>query len=272
MLTTLFAQEVRSLAPKTGVIAGIGALVIAVSLGLSSALAVPPVSGVLLIASIGTLIVVPFAMLIQVAVAYWKSMHCDAGYFTHTLPATGAQLYWAKTLFAYCVSLLSILFWIVGFLAVVWQASSMSGAAFGQIVSEVVDSWNALPLVLRALLVLSALLLPANCVFPVAAVMSIGAQGRWNHLGFGAPVIGLVLLYLIDQVAAVAGVLLLPGGIDTATGGFVWKTMLPEVVRSASSGSQVTVVGVEYIATTALVTVTVVWWGIRSLNRHLSLR
>ena len=246
MLTTLFAQEVRPLAPKTGVIAGIGTLVIAVSLGLSSALAVPPVSGVLLIASIGTLIVVPFAMLIQVAVAYWKSMHCDAGYFTHTLPATGAQLYWAKTLFAYCVSLLSILFWIVGFLAVVWQASSMSGAAFGQIVSEVVDSWNALPLVLRALLVLSALLLPANCVFPVAAVMSIGAQGRWNHLGFGAPVIGLVLA--------------------------VWQTMLPEVVRSASSGSQVTVVGVGYIATTALVTVTVVWWGIRSLNRHLSLR
>lgn len=53
MLTTLFAQEVRSLAPKTGVIAGIGTLVIAVSLGLSSAIAVPPVSGVLLIAKIG---------------------------------------------------------------------------------------------------------------------------------------------------------------------------------------------------------------------------
>ena len=194
MFHTLFAQEVRSLAPKTGAIAGIGALVIAVSLGLSSAIGVPPISGVLLIASVVTLIVVPFAMLIQVAVAYWKSMHCDAGYFTHTLPATGAQLYWAKTLFAYCVSLLSILFWVVGFLAVVWQASSMSGTPFGQIVSEVVGSWNALPLVLKALLVLNTLLLPANCVFPVAAVMSIGAPGRWIHLGFGAPVIGFGLI------------------------------------------------------------------------------
>ena len=272
MLTTLFAQEVRALSAQPGGGAGIWTLELAVSRGLSSASPLPPVSGVLLIASIGTLIVVPFAMLIQVAVAYWKSMHCDAGYFTHTLPATGAQLYWAKTLFAYCVSLLSILFWIVGFLAVVWQASMMSGAQFGRIVSEVVDSWNALPLVLRVLLVLNALLLPANCAFPIAAVMSIGAQGRWNHLGFGAPVIGLVLLYLVDQVAAVAGVLLLPGGIDTETGGFTWKTMLPEIVRSASSGSPVTFVGVGYIVTTALVTVTVVWWGIRSLNRHLSLR
>ena len=102
--------------------------------------------------------------------------------------------------------------------------------------------------------------------------MSIGAQSRWNHLGFGAPVIGFILLYLANQFTAVFGMLLLPGGIDTTTGEFSWKFMLPELIEALKDGTNPTFIGMGSIVTTSLLSIAVVCWGIHSLKRHLSLR
>ena len=214
MFTTLLSQETRTLAPKLALIAGIGVLIIAVSLGLA-ALKIPLVSGFLLMASCLMIAMVPLLVLLQVATSYWKSMHCDAGYFTHTLPVTGGQLFWAKSIFAYIVGLVGVFWAIAASCAVFVQIAWMNGVSFNEFLSSTLDSWNALPLAIKTLLTVAVLVQLANLVFPVAAVMSIGAQSRWNHLGFGAPVIGFILLYLANQFTAVFGMLLLPGGIDT---------------------------------------------------------
>lgn len=58
MFTTLLSQETRTLAPKLALIAGIGVLIIAVSLGLA-ALKIPLVSGLLLMASCLMIAMVP---------------------------------------------------------------------------------------------------------------------------------------------------------------------------------------------------------------------
>ncbi|WP_076463422.1 beta-carotene 15,15'-monooxygenase [Actinomyces mediterranea] len=272
MFTTLFAHEVRTLAPKIGIIAGIGALIIAVSLGLS-ALKIPYVSGLLMLTTAVTAVAIPLAILILVAGIYWKTMHCDAGYFTHTLPVTGGQLFWAKTLFAYMAGLFGLFMSIGGILAVTVQIAWMNGLPPGEIASSMIDSWSALTVTMKAFLIIVVFLQLANSVFSIAAVMSIGARSTWNHMGFGAPVIGFVLLYLANQIAALFGMLLLPGGLDTATGEFTWGFMLPELIEAMNGGSNTTpFIGMGQIVTTSLVTIAVVWWGVRSLNRHLSLR
>lgn len=271
MFTTLLSQETRTLAPKLALIAGIGVLIIAVSLGLA-ALKIPLVSGFLLMASCLMIAMVPLLVLLQVATSYWKSMHCDAGYFTHTLPVTGGQLFWAKSIFAYIVGLVGVFWAIAASSAVFVQIAWMNGVSFNEFLSSTLDSWNALPLAIKTLLTVAILVQLANLVFPVAAVMSIGAQSRWNHLGFGAPVIGFILLYLANQFTAVFGMLLLPGGIDTTTGEFSWKFMLPELIEALKDGTNPTFIGMGSIVTTSLLSIAVVCWGIHSLKRHLSLR
>ena len=271
MFTTLLSQETRTLAPKLALIAGIGVLIIAVSLGLA-ALKIPLVSGFLLMASCLMIAMVPLLVLLQVATSYWKSMHCDAGYFTHTLPVTSGQLFWAKSIFAYIVGLVGVFWAIVASCAVFVQIAWMNGVPLNEFLSSTLDSWNALPLAIKTLLSVAILVQLANLVFPVAAVMSIGAQSRWNHLGFGAPVIGFILLYLAHQFTAVFGMLLLPGGIDTTTGEFSWKFMLPELIEALKDGANPTFIGMGSIVTTSLLSIAVVCWGIHSLNRHLSLR
>lgn len=271
MFTTLFAHEVRTLAPKIGIIAGIGALIIAVSLGLS-ALKVPFMSGLLLMATGLTVAAMPAVILIQVASAYWKTMHCDAGYFTHTLPVTGGQLFWAKTLFAYVAGLFSILLTIAGSFAVTLQLSWANGMSFNELTSSIIDSWTSLSPVMKVFITVTVLVQLANYVFPCAAVMSIGARSTWNHMGFGAPIIGFVVLYLANQVAAILGMVLLPGGMDVMTGELEWRVMLPELIEALRGGASPTFIGMGEIVTTSLLTVAVTWWGIRSLNRHLSLR
>ena len=161
---------------------------------------------------------------------------------------------------------------IVASCAVFVQIAWMNGVPLNEFLSSTLDSWNALPLAMKTFLIVAILVQLANLVFPVAAVMSIGAQGRWNHMGFGAPVIGFILLYLANQFAAVFGMLLLPGGIDTTTGEFSWKLMLPELIEALKDGANPTFIGMGSIVTTSLLSIAVVWWAIHSLNRHLSLR
>ncbi|MFP3813758.1 hypothetical protein, partial [Bacillus sp. SIMBA_005] len=46
-----------------------------------------------------------------------------------------------------------------------------------------------------------------------AALMSIGASARSNHLGFGAPVIGGVVTYVVMTAVSFVAMLLVPLGI-----------------------------------------------------------
>ena len=47
-------------------------------------------------------------------------------------------------------------------------------------------------------------------ILQVCAVMSLAAEGRFNHMGFGAVAIGLVLLYIVDQVLSGIGTFFMP--------------------------------------------------------------
>ena len=101
-----------------------------------------------------------------------------------------------------------------------------------------------------------------------ATVMSISAQTRWNHLGIGGVVLGMVALYLVCQVVYAVAMILMPVGLDMTTGEIVTRSMLPELLR----GDEVTVFGLGFVPASVLLCVGLAWWAVRALERHASLR
>jgi hypothetical protein len=112
-------------------------------------------------------------------------------------------------------------------------------------------------------------------VIQVAAVLSISAESRFQGLGWGAPLIGLVLLYLVDQVVSLVGMLWIPLGIRLSgpeAGDLVARGMWPDVVEALRTGADPTVIGLGSVVTGAAFTVALAWWAVRSIERRTSLR
>ena len=80
-----------------------------------------------------------------------------------------------------------------------------------------------------------------------------GAEGRWNHLGFGAPMIGFVIVYIANQVVSVISTVLIPLGIDSRTGSVQMRIMLPELIDAVRTGTGVTYVGMGALITGPIV-------------------
>lgn len=266
MFATLFAQEFRENGKKVAGVLGVALLVVAVSAG-GVLLKIPLVSAglkaVLVIASVA----VPFVIIVQLASAYWTSMYGSRGYFTHTIPARGRDLYWAKTLFAMLFGLLGQLFAAFGLLVSYILMSREAGMSLAESLRALIDIAGKTPTAVVAIFVVGLLLSLVQWVFGGAAVMSIGAEGRWNRQGFTVPAIGLVLLYLAGQVLSFLG-MLLPGSIDLGTMSFSWGSMLADLRNGAENPH----IGLGMIPMTLLLTIVLALFGIRSIERRTSLR
>ncbi len=59
---------------------------------------------------------------------------------------------------------------------------------------------NALPITVGPHDRRAQIILAMSWVVQACAATTIGAEGRFNHMGFGAPIIGFVLLYIVNQV------------------------------------------------------------------------
>ena len=103
------------------------------------------------------------------------------------------------------------------------------------------------------------------------AVMSIGAQGRFNHLGFGAPIIGFVLVYIVNQVLAMVGTFFVPLSITT-DGHFSTEIMWTSFQATMGTDAQPDVIGLGSYILVPLFALAMGLWASHSIEKHTSLR
>ena len=279
MMAALFAQEARS--TRRMLLGALGTILLVAAISfLLAALRIPAIGPAgLVVGILASLLLVPAALAV-LAVRYWQSMYGREGYFTMSIPVRGRQLYWAKALYALVVSVisgaLSALGLVVGMVVL--------GVSQGQSVQASFDGLRTmLDGVGPAMLWFLGVVLLVQLVFTVlcgAAIMSIGAESRFNRLGFGAPLLGWVGLYVIMQGAGLLAMLFVPIGLTLSgpdTGSIVAQGMLQDFIDALQNPApggqqQIGVIGLGIIPLSMLVTALLAWWGVRSIERHTSLR
>ncbi|TFH51303.1 hypothetical protein E4J66_12530 [Actinomyces viscosus] len=271
MFTTLFIEEVRTQARRNAGVVGIVA-VIAAGFILLSLLELPVVSSMLLAGAFVALVAMPGVVSVQVGIEYWASMYGARGYLTMSLPVKGRVILAAKTLYAVIAVLVSAA--VATLLAIGWFAAyaHLVGATLGQLlepVRQMISTVGTGMVVFYGLTVVEGVVVT---IIEVAAVMSIGGQGRWNRLGFGAPAVGLVILYAVNQVVGLVATVLLPLSLDLASGRIVGRMMLPQFIEAARTGQDPHLVGIGSVVAAPVLAAVLVWWAVRAIERHTCLR
>lgn len=220
------------------------------------------------------------ALLAFLAYSYWQTMYGRRGYFTMTLPVRGRAIYWAKACYALVVEVLGVIAALIGFVLATIAIDLGTRQGLGTSLGGIWDSVASLYGTAIWPLVLIVVLQGVFLVLVVPAVVSISAQARYNHLGVGAPVIGGVLVYLAYQVSSLVAMMFAPVGIvlqGPDAGSLVAQGMWREIVDivrnpNVDSGTMPHVLGLGMVFSAAALTVWLVWWGIRSIERRTSLR
>lgn len=296
MIGTLFAQEFRGSRRSLFTAVGILALVAAAAFILS-ALRVPVIGSLSFgLGAIAIVMVVP-AVLGLLVERYWRTMYGREGYFTMTLPVRGRSLYWAKVLYGLAAAVVAAALAIIGVLAAVVTLMTSQGRSWSQAFAALGDGIAALDPAMAWFISGAALMQLVFTVIAGASLMSIGAQARFNHLGFGAPVIGAVILYFAMQILNLAGMLFIPIGLRIEgpdAGSIVPEGMLQGFIHGVTSrasgdpaagmgpgqlaaGGSTTsggldVVGLGFIPVVLIALVVLAWWGARAVDRRTSLR
>ncbi|MCI1642137.1 MAG: hypothetical protein LKI58_08430 [Actinomyces sp.] len=274
MLKTLLGEQFRSTSRVLAAVAGVVLLVASVSL-------VPAMAGMGGLGSLGlvlaSVLVACLTPIVGVLLAwdYWQTMYGRRGYFTMTLPVRGRELFAAKALHALVATAVAAVVTLGGVAACLLARGRMAqmplGDAWSAVTGTVGDAPAGALAGFGAILAIQLVVV----VIQVAAVLSISAESRFQGLGWGAPLIGLVLLYLVDQVVNLVGMLWIPLGIRLSgpqAGNLVARGMWPDVVEALRTGADPTVIGLGSVATGAALTVALAWWAVRSIERRTSLR
>ena len=101
--------------------------------------------------------------------------------------------------------------------------------------------------------------------------MTLAAEGRFNHMGFGAVAIGLVLLYIVDQVLSGVGTFFMPFSM-TPDGHFSTEVMWTSYRATLSTDGYPNVWGMGACILVPLFALLLAVWASRSIERHTSLR
>lgn len=271
MFATLLMEEARTQARRNAGVVGIVAI-IAVGFMLLSLLRLPVVSSILLMGSLAALLAIPVVVGAQVGIEYWASMCGARGYLTMTLPVKGRVIFAAKTLYAVIAVLVSVAVSVplgIGWLATYVHLLGITLGEYLEPMRQMISEMGTGTVLFCGLVLVESYVL---VVIEVAAVMSIGAQGRWNRLGFGAPAIGLVILYAVNQVVALAATLLLPLSLDMTSGRIVGRMMLPQFIEAVRADQDPHLVGIGTALAAPIVAAILVWWAVRAIERHTCLR
>ena len=271
MFATLLMEEARTQARRNAGVVGIMA-VIAAGFMLLSLLELPVLSSTLLVGAFVALVAMPAVVSIQIGIEYWASMCGARAYLTMSLPVRGRVIFAAKTLYAVIAVLVSAA--VATLLVVGWFASfaHLLGITLEQVfepVRQMISLMGIGMLVFYGLTVVEGVVV---MIIEVAAVMSIGAQGRWNRLGFGAPAVGLVIVYVVNQITALVATLLLPLSLDMPSGRVVGRMMLPQFIEAVRADQEPHLVGIGSVVVAPILAAILVWWAVRAIERHTCLR
>ena len=121
------------------------------------------------------------------------------------------------------------------------------------------------------LMIAAQLILAMSWVVQGCAAMTIGAEGRFNHMGFGAPIIGFVLLYIVNQVLSTVGTFFLPLSVTT-DGHFSTEIMWTSYRATMGTEGYPNVIGIGSYVLVPLFALAMGLWASRSIEKHTSLR
>lgn len=109
-------------------------------------------------------------------------------------------------------------------------------------------------------------------VLEVAAGMSLSARERWQKHGFGAAIVGFVILYLANQVVSFVAMAFFPLMMDVNTGELRFGFWVTDLVNALLADTDPQFVGIGAPVGAVLLAIGVAWWGVRSIECHTSVR
>ena len=270
MFTKLLAYEIRSRYRTDARSFGAFIAVIAVAAGIVAA-GLPGISGSTAVLAYALCALTPVACAIAAMADYWKTLYGQRGYFTMSLPISGKVIFWAKNTRIMIECLLALALAVGGIVAVASAAAWSDGISLAEYTAGPRSIVAGIPTSTVVLMVAAQLILAMSWVVQGSAVMTIGAEGRFNHLGFGAPIIGFVLVYVVNQVLSTVGTFFLPLSVTT-DGHFSTEIMWTSYLATLGTEGSPNVIGIGSCVLVPLFALVMGLWASRSIEKHTSLR
>ena len=270
MFTKLLAYEIRSRYRTDARSFGAFIAVIAVAAGVVAA-GLPGISGSTAMLAYALCVLTPVACAIAALADYWKTLYGQRGYFTMSLPISGRVIFWAKNIRIMIECLLALALAVGGILAVASAAAWSDGISLAEYTAGPRSVVAGMPTSTVVIMIVVQVLVSLSWLVQGSAVMSIGAEGRFNHMGFGAPIIGFVLLYIVNQVLSTVGTFFLPLSVTT-DGHFSTEIMWTSYLATMGTEGHPNVIGIGSYVLVPLFALAMGLWASRSIEKHTSLR
>ena len=270
MFTKLLAYEIRSRYRADARSFGAFIVTIAVASGIVAA-GLPGISGSTAVLAYALCALTPVACAIAAMADYWKTLYGQRGYFTMSLPISGKVVFWAKNIRIMIECLLALVLAVGGIIAVASAAAWSDGISLAEYTAGPRSLVAGVPTSTVVIMIVVQVLMALSWLVQGSAVMSIGAEGRFNHMGFGAPIIGFVLLYIVNQVLSTVGTFFLPLSVTT-DGHFSTEIMWTSYRATMGTEGQPNVIGIGSYFLVPLFALIMGLWASRSIEKHTSLR
>ena len=270
MFTKLLAYEIRSRYRADARSFGAFIVTIAVASGIVAA-GLPGISGSTAVLAYALCALTPVACAIAAMADYWKTLYGQRGYFTMSLPISGKVVFWAKNIRIMIECLLALVLAVGGIIAVASAAAWSDGISLAEYTAGPRSLVAGVPTSTVVIMIVVQVLMALSWLVQGSAVMSIGAEGRFNHMGFGAPIIGFVLLYIVNQVLSTVGTFFLPLSVTT-DGHFSTEIMWTSYRATMGTEGQPNVIGIGSYILVPLFALILGMWASRSIEKHTSLR
>ena len=270
MFTKLLAYEIRSRAVADGRSFGAFIVTIAVASGIVAA-GLPGISGSTAILAYALCALTPVACAIAALADYWKTLYGQRGYFTMSLPISGKVIFWAKNTRIMMECLLALALAVGGIMVVASAAAWSDGISLAEYTAGPRSLVAGVPTSTVVLMIAAQVILSMSWIIQGCAAMTIGAEGRFNHMGFGAPIIGFVLLYIVNQVLSTVGTFFLPLSVTT-DGHFSTEIMWTSYRATLGTEGYPNVIGIGSYVLVPLFALAMGLWASRSIEKHTSLR
>ena len=270
MFTKLLAYEIRSRFRADARSFGAFIVTLAVASGIVAA-GLPGISGSTAFLAYALCALTPVACAIAAMADYWKTLYGQRGYFTMSLPVSGKVIFWAKNTRMVIECLLALALAVGGIFAVASAAAWSDGISLAEYTAGPRSVVAGMPTSTVVIMIVAQVIMWMSWVVQGCAVMSIGAEGRFNHMGFGAPIIGFVLLYIVNQVLSVVGTFFFPLSVTT-DGHFSTEITWTSYQATLGTDGHPNVIGIGSYILVPLFALAMGLWASRSIERHTSLR
>lgn len=276
MTAALFRQDWVSTRKMLTAIFAAATLIVALCAALATF--TPPVLSVMatVFGAGGTALVLP-GLLLALTWHYWQSMYGRRGYFTMTIPVRGSVLFWTKILFAETVITVGLLWTAIAAYVLFAAQAINTGTSVGELFAPIYAQLSSQPGVTTIVWFVGILMVTQFWIMVIegAAVMSIGAESRFNHLGFAAPVIGWLALNVISQILTLITMLLVPFALvltGPGLGSIKVQNGVHLLVESFGTSAPQELLPLGFIPAVIAIVITLAIWGTNSVERHTSLR